>query len=119
MEALPAADQSREVRQLKEDLQRLRGLRPIDDDFMRCLFRDHIPLAQFVLRILMGKPDLVITELNTQADMKRLAGARSLCWMFMRQMIPGESMILKCRGKGKVPDRAEPDTMQVLWQWKI
>ena len=78
MTAMPTADQSREARQLEEDMQRLRGLRPIDDDFMRCLFRGNIPLAQFVLRIIMGKPDLVITDLNTQADMKRLAGARSL-----------------------------------------
>ncbi len=30
-------------RQYQEDLQRLRGLRPIDDDFMRCLFKDNIP----------------------------------------------------------------------------
>ena len=34
----------------QEDLQRLRGFRPIDDDFMRCLFKDNIPLAEFVLR---------------------------------------------------------------------
>ena len=35
----------------QEDLQRLRDFRPIDDTFMRCLFRDNLPLAQFVLRI--------------------------------------------------------------------
>ena len=62
-----------------EDLQRLRGLRPIDDDFMRCLFRDNIPLAELVLRIIIGKQDLTITECQTQKDMKRLAGARSVC----------------------------------------
>lgn len=63
----------------QRDLERLRGLRPIDDDFMRCLFKDNIPLAQLVLRILIGKPDLIITECQTQKDMKRLAGARSIC----------------------------------------
>lgn len=63
----------------QEDLQRLRGFRPIDDDFMRCLFKDNIPLAEFVLRIITGKPDLVITDCQTQKDMKRLAGARSIC----------------------------------------
>ena len=36
------------------DLQRLRSLRPIDDDFMRCLFKDNIPLAELVLRIITG-----------------------------------------------------------------
>ena len=27
----------------QEDLQRLRGFRPIDDTFMRCLFQDNLP----------------------------------------------------------------------------
>ena len=65
--------------QHQEDLQRLRDLRPIDDDFMRCLFQDNIPLAEFVLRIITGKQDLIITDCETQRDMKRLAGARSIC----------------------------------------
>ena len=63
----------------QKDLHRLRSLRPIDDDFMRCLFKDNIPLAEFVLRIITDKPDLVITNCQTQKDMKRLAGARSIC----------------------------------------
>lgn len=46
---------------------------------MRCLFKDNIPLAEFVLRIITEKQDLVITECETQKDMKRLAGARSIC----------------------------------------
>lgn len=66
-------------KQHQEDLKRLRNLRPIDDDFMRCLFRDNIPLAELVLRILIGKQDLVITKCETQKDMKKLAGARSIC----------------------------------------
>ena len=65
--------------QHQENLQRLRDLRPIDDDFMRCLFKDNIPLAELVLRIIMNKRDLVITACETQKDMKRLAGARSIC----------------------------------------
>ena len=68
-----------EEQKRQEDLQRLRSLRPIDDDFMRCLFKDNIPLAELVLRIITGKPDLIITDCQTQKDMKRLAGARSIC----------------------------------------
>lgn len=68
-----------EERRHQDMLERLRRLRPIDDDFMRCMFQDNIPLAQLVLRIITGKPDLVITKCETQRDMKRLAGARSLC----------------------------------------
>lgn len=65
--------------QHQKDLQRLRDLRPMDDDFMRCLFKDNIPLAEFVLRIITGKQDLIITDCKTQKDMKRLARARSIC----------------------------------------
>ena len=68
-----------EEQKRQEDLQRLRSLRPMDDDFMRCLFKDNIPLAELVLRIITGKPDLIITNCQTQKDMKRLAGARSIC----------------------------------------
>ena len=63
----------------QKNLERLQMLRPIDDDFMRCLFKDNIPLAQLVLRIITGKPDLIITDCQTQKDMKRLGGARSVC----------------------------------------
>lgn len=66
-------------RKHQEDLQRLSNLRPMDDDFMRCLFKDNIPLAELVLRIITGKQDLAITDCVTQKDMKRLAGARSIC----------------------------------------
>ena len=68
-----------EEQKRQKDLERLRSLRPIDDDFMRCLFKDNIPLAELVLRIITGKPDLIITDCQTQKDMKRLAGARSIC----------------------------------------
>lgn len=63
---------------LKKDLERLRVLRPIDDGFMRCLFKDNLPLVQFVLRIILQKPELIITRCETQKDLKRLAGSRSL-----------------------------------------
>ena len=72
-------EQERKDRERQEDLQRLRGLRPIDDDFMRCLFRDNIPLVQHVLEVILQRKDLTIIEAETQADMKRLVGARSIC----------------------------------------
>lgn len=56
-------------REHQADLQRLRGFRPIDDDFMRGMFRENIPLAQLVLRIIVGKKDLVITSCETQAEL--------------------------------------------------
>jgi len=61
------------------DLQRLRGFRPIDDTFMRCIYQDNIPLAEMTLRIITGIDDLVLAKGETQKDFKRLLGARSIC----------------------------------------
>ncbi len=72
-------EQQRKEREHQQDLQRLRGLRPIDDDFMRGMFKKNLPQAQFVLRIITGKADLTLTSCETQADMKRVTGARSIC----------------------------------------
>lgn len=66
-------------RRHREDLERLKRFRPIDDTFMRGLFKDDIPLAQLVLRIITGMPDLTLLTCETQADMKRVTGARSIC----------------------------------------
>ncbi len=52
-------------KQHQKDLQRLQRLRPIDDDFMRCLFKDNIPLVEFVLRIIINKQNLVIIDCET------------------------------------------------------
>ncbi len=60
-------------------LKRLEQYRPLDDDFMRELFRDNIPLSEMVLRIITGISDLKITSQETQFDMKRLLGTRSIC----------------------------------------
>ncbi len=65
-----------ELRQYEEDLKQMR---PHDDDLMREMFRNDLPLAQIVLRIIMNKPDLVLVSQETQYDMKRLLGARSIC----------------------------------------
>lgn len=76
---MPETEEQKRERRHQEDLERLRGFRPIDDTFMRGMFQDNIPLAQLVLRIITGKPDLVLTKCETQADLKRVTGARSIC----------------------------------------
>ncbi len=45
---------------------------------MRGLLKDDIPLAEMILRIIIEKPDLVLTSCKTQVDMKRVTGARSI-----------------------------------------
>ena len=70
--------QQRRERERQEDLAKLRGLRPMDDDFMRCIFKDNIPLAELVLRILLREPTLTVEKVETQRDNKRLVGGRSV-----------------------------------------
>ena len=72
-------DEQKRKQRHQEDLRRLQSFRPIDDTFMRGLFKENLPLAQLVLRIITGKPDLTLTKCETQADLKRVTGARSIC----------------------------------------
>ena len=61
-------------RQHQEDLQRIRGFRLIDDDFMNACFDDNIEGTELILRIILGKPDLSVKSVKTQKVMKNLLG---------------------------------------------
>lgn len=73
------SDKQKQEQRHQEDLRRLQSFRPIDDTFMRGLFKENLPLAQLVLRIITGKPDLTLTKCETQADLKRVTGALYQC----------------------------------------
>ena len=65
-------------KQHQEDLQRLRGLRLIDDDFMNACFDGYTDGAELLLRIILNKPDLRVKSVKTQRRMKNLIG-RDVC----------------------------------------
>ena len=50
-------------RKHEEDLQRLRGLRLIDDDFMAAVFED-CTCAEFLLQIIFKRDDLTVKEVH-------------------------------------------------------
>ena len=62
----------------QKDLEALKKLRPLDDIFMRELFRNDLELAQFMLRIILSKPDLILTKEETQYDLQHIYGNRSI-----------------------------------------
>jgi len=95
-------EQQRKERERQEDLARLRGLRPLDDDFMRCIFKDNIPLAELVLRILLREPTLTVEKVETQRDNKRLAGRG----LFSSMSMSGISIGGRRMWKSSVPIRA-------------
>ena len=92
----------------KKDLERLAKLRPIDDTLMRELFRNNMPLAQRVLRIITNIDDLTLVEEETQYDMERLLGARSVCLDVMAVDSEGRRYDLEVQrsDKGAAPKRA-------------
>ncbi len=87
-----------------ETLNIIANYRPIDDEFMRSLFRNNMKLAQEVIRIVTGKKDLRIVEEHTQYDMNRLLGSRSVCLdVFCRDDSGGEFDIEIHREDGTMP----------------
>lgn len=70
--------QAEKERQHEEDLQRLRGLRLIDDDFMNACFDGYTDGAQLLLKIILDKPDIRVRSVKAQRRMKNLLG-RDVC----------------------------------------
>lgn len=60
--------------QHQEDLQRIRGFRLIDDDFMNACLDDNIEGTELILRIILNKSDLTVKSVKTQKIMKNLLG---------------------------------------------
>lgn len=92
----------------KEDLERIAKYRPLDDDFMRELFRDNKPLTELVLRIITGKNDLTVISQETQYDLNQIAGARSLCLDILAKDSKRKKYNLEIQrdDKGATPKRA-------------
>ena len=65
-------------KQHQEDLQRLRSLCLIDDDFMNACFDGYTEGAELLLRIILNKPDIHVKSVKTQRRMKNLLG-RDIC----------------------------------------
>ncbi|MDY6305263.1 MAG: PD-(D/E)XK nuclease family transposase [Oribacterium sp.] len=64
---------------LEDDLNRLQKFRLMDDTFMRAVLKNNLKMSQYILRVVTGLSDLVLTSEKTQEDMKRVTGARSVC----------------------------------------
>ena len=60
-------------RKHEEDLQRLRGLRLLDDDFMQKVFEDKA-CTELLLQIILKRADLKVLHVKGQQDIKNLQG---------------------------------------------
>lgn len=59
-------------------------LRPIDDDFMRIIFKDNKPLVEYVLRIILNMHDLVVEESQAQYEIDFIGARRYSLDVFAR-----------------------------------
>lgn len=57
-----------------EDLQRIRGFRLMDDDFMSKCFENNIECTELVLHVVLGRDDLKVEKVETQRQIKNLQG---------------------------------------------
>lgn len=69
MSQLKTKEQKRE-----EILQRIKGFRLLDDDFMTKCFEDDIECTELLLHIVMEKSDLIVKRTRTQYSVKNLQG---------------------------------------------
>ncbi len=67
-------EQEMREKQHQEDLQRIRGFRLMDDDFMNACFDGYNEGVELILRIILDKPDIHVTNVTTQRVMKNLHG---------------------------------------------
>lgn len=60
-------------RKHEEDLQRIRGFRLLDDDFMSKVFEDK-ECTEFLLQIILNRTDLKVINVHGQCDIRNLQG---------------------------------------------
>ena len=90
----------------EQDLQRIRGFRLIDDDFMNACFDGDIEGTELLLRIILNEPDLTVRRVETQKLIKNLAG-RDI-WLDIEATSPGREYDIEIQraDKGAEPERA-------------
>ena len=65
---------SDKAKERQGDLERLKRLRLIDDDFMSICFDNYLEGAALLLKIILDRDDLTVTEVKTQKEFKNLQG---------------------------------------------
>ena len=93
-------------RKHEQDLQRLRGLRLIDDDFMAAVFEDPA-CAEFLLQIILKREDLKVRE----GTALRIYRGIPFVWIFWLLMSKTEHIILRCSAVTAVQAKNVPATI--------
>ena len=62
----------------QKDLERLKSLRYMDDDFMTVCLADNFEGVELILRIILGREDIKIKSVRTQEPLKNLQGRSAI-----------------------------------------
>ena len=62
----------------QQDLERLKSLRYMDDDFMTVCLADNYEGVELILRIVLGREDITIKSVRTQELLKNLQGRSAI-----------------------------------------
>ena len=62
----------------QQDLERLKSLRYMDDDFMTVCLADNFEGVELILRIVLGREDITVKSVRTQEPMKNLQGRSAI-----------------------------------------
>ena len=62
----------------QQDLERLKLLRYMDDDFMTVCLADNFEGVELILRIVLGRKDITVKSVRTQEPMKNLQGRSAI-----------------------------------------
>ena len=62
----------------QQDLERLKSLRYMDDDFITVCLADHFEGVELILRIILGRKDIKIISVRTQEPLKNLQGRSAI-----------------------------------------
>ena len=62
----------------QQDLERLKSLRYMDDDFMTVCLADNFEGVELILRIVLGRQDITVKSVRTQEPMKNLQGRSAI-----------------------------------------
>ena len=90
-----------------EDLRRIAGFRLMDDDFMTVCLNNYKEGAELILRIILNKPDLQVTSVTTQKQIKNLVGHSLFLDVYAGDTLGRKYDIeIQRSDKGAVPQRA-------------
>ena len=62
----------------QQDLERLKSLKYMDDDFMTVCLADNYEGVELILRIVLGRDDIIIKSVHTQELLKNLQGRSAI-----------------------------------------